>query len=1273
MSSTTTDALTTGTASVTGSLSQSTIASIGGSISDTITSALNSTISSSTTSAASSSSSDVEIPEVATPGSGQDLEGISLVSFLSALTGAIVIFAVQVAIFLLLRNKLARIFKPKTYLVPERERTDSPPVSPWGMINRLLKFKDREIINKCGLDAYFFLRYLQTLLLIFIPVSCLIVPILVPLNYSNGRGQRLLDDSSNSSSISNVTGLDTLAWSNIKPENAGRYDAHLFLAIIVIFWVCGVFFSELRVYIKIRQDYLTTAEHRLRASATTVLVNSIPKKWLSEKALVGLFDVFPGGIRNVWLTRDLTELLEKIKKRDQIHIKLEKAETNLIREAKKKQLKRREKEEKKARKARKEKTMTKDEREQREKLEDEKAQRLAASGGGISSGGTQEIPKDVAGAVEESRHEEAERDRVRRESRRIVPTLGTIGQGMKGGFTKANHGLLGGENFELTNGFMNIGGSSKPIRPGTASSDRRGFHSHKTSNATNYTVDTSSGQQDSRGFGNTVRRVTNLDDMYINENSKWYEFWKPPSGGYASPIPQGTESDEFPLTGPKTQETKSTWKNLNLFAKKELTPADYPEYSNFTEPSDREQDAEWEKWVKNKDRPTFRLPVFEWTPGWLPSLPFVNKKVDTIYWCRKELARLNLEIDEDQKNPDRYPLMSSAFVQFNHQVAAHMACQSVTHHIPKHMAPRDVEISPTDVIWDNMAITWWHEWIRTGVAVVIMLAMIVLWTIPVVWSSSLSTIDALVEAVPWLSFIEENAELRKLANILAGLLPAAFLALFLVLVPFIMDLLAGFKGCKTGAQKAEVVQTYYFIFLFVQVFLVVSVASFAFRSWDDFVDVGSDVAAYPEILATNLPSAANYFFSYMILQAMSTSSGTLLQIGTLFVWYVIARMFDSTARAKWNRNTKLPHVSWGSFFPVYTNFACIALIYAIVAPIICIFAVITFSLLWVAHRYNMLYVTRFDNDTGGVLYPRAINQTFTGLYVMELCLVGLFFLVEDEDGTNVCTPHAITMIVMIILTVIYQYLLNRSFSPLFRYLPITFEDEAVLRDEAFQRAQDQRLGLLSDDEKDDGLDGKSIGGESPISGGGSIELKKLGSKADQADGPYDDDDDDDDDDAKNGQGKFNPVRGIVHASTWAARGAARGGKNLKDMTFGKAETNYKTAASYRRTQRQKDLEAQRAIGEALYGGYHDEIEDLTPDERDTLVRHAFQHYALRSRRPVVWIPRDDMGVSDDEIKRTREFSEHVWISNEGTALDSKVRVVYGRNPPDFSEVDLINL
>jgi hypothetical protein len=379
----------------------------------------------------------------------------------------------------------------------------------------------------------------------------------------------------------------------------------------------------------------------------------------------------------------------------------------------------------------------------------------------------------------------------------------------------------------------------------------------------------------------------------------------------------------------------------------------------------------------------------------------------------------------------------------------------------------------------------------------------------------------------------------------------------------------------------------------------------------------------------------------MILQAMSTSSGTLLQIGTLVMWYVIARILDSTARNKWSRNTKLNQVKWGAFFPIYTNFACIALIYCVIAPLISIFAIITFGLLWFAQRYAMLYVTRFEHDTGGVLYPRAINQTFTGIYFMELCIAGLFFITKDEKGKSACTAHGIVMIVVLILTILYQVLLNYSFSPLFRYLPITFEDEAVLRDEAFQRAQDRRLGLLEEDGLPEETEDEQEKTHQPETAQ-DIEMRKFGSIR----------------------------RPVKQVGTWARDG---GNQIRKLAAVGKSRDKNKKASEYRRQHRQKDVEAQRAIGEALFGGIHDEIEDLTPDERDALVRHAFQHEALRARRPTVWLPRDDLGVSDDEIRRTQEYSENIWISNEGTALDSKVRVVYGRAPPDFSEVDLINL
>ncbi|SPN97561.1 related to PHM7 - similarity to A.thaliana hyp1 protein [Cephalotrichum gorgonifer] len=1259
-------------------------------VSSVVSSVLSSATASSTPSSTSSTrppeSTPTELPE-GSAGSAQGFQGISLKAFLGALVVALIVFAVQIAIFLLLRNKLSRIFKPKTYLVPDRERTDAPPTSPLAMLRALMRFSDREVIDKCGLDAFFFLRYLKTLLVIFVPIAVVVIPILVPLNYVDGRGQEVVADRNATAAAEDVSGLDTLAWGNIKAENTSRYWAHLVLALLVIGWVCLVFFLELRVYVKVRQDYLTSAEHRLRASATTVLVNSIPSKWLSEEALKGLFDVFPGGIRNIWLNRDLNVLLDKIHERTKVHQRLEDAETELIKEAKRRQLKQRKREEKLQRRERREKGPSKEERAQRDKDEDEKAKRMAGSGQGFSSGEHDDVPHEIADVLGEDHDPSHHRHPDSKGGPLGLGGLTKIGQGILGGVGKAGKGFKAfgqdvDDTIETTNGFVALEPANSTKGPTQQSSgqyrtdnrpetsDSYGHHSRAPSTATQ---DTAPMKRETEGepapnFGNTVRKATNLDDMYLKDEVSFWQFWKAPAGGYASPIPQGAEEgDEFPFPN----KDLSTWQRLKmalpfLHADVQGGPVTYPSYWN--ESADKGEEAAsseqrrpeaWEKWLKRKDRPTHRVAKVSWIPDFLAVLPLIGRKVDTIDWCRKELARLNMEIEEDQKHPERYPLMNSAFIQFNHQVSAHMACQSLVHHVPKQMAPREVEISPRDVIWDNMAISWWQAWARGAIVTAIVAGMIAVWSIPVAFTASLGQLDSLVARFHWLEFLDRNAAVKQIAQVVVGVLPALLLSLLLFLVPVILGILAEFKGAKTGSQKTEFVQMYFFVFLFIQVFLIVSITSFFVASVDTlFANLRqlSDVNAILNLLADNLPKAANYFFSYMILQALSTSSGTLLQVGALFTWYIVARILDSTARNKWSRNTKLSDIKWGSFFPVYTNFACIGLIYSVVAPLISIFAVITFGLLWVAQRYSMLYVTRFEHDTGGVLYPRAINQTFTGLYVMELALAGLFFIVRDKDGNNACTSQGIIMLVSLGLTIIYQVLLNRSFGPLFRYLPITFEDEACIRDEVFARAQAQRLGLDESYSDEPGNDGSEMARFS--TNDEDVELKNMSSSRDRADN-------------KAAGSRFAPLNAVRKVGTWAQRD---GSKAIRTMTFqNKDKRRSRGAAEYRRLIREKDIESQRAIGEALFGGYHDEIEDLTPDERDALVRYAFQHEALRARRPTVWIPRDDLGVSDDEIRRTRELSEFVWVSNEGTALDSKVRVVYGRAPPDFSEVDLINL
>jgi hypothetical protein len=217
--------------------------------------------------------------------------------------------------------------QPKTFLVPERERTKPLPPGPWQWLKPIFKRADEEFLQKCGLDAFFLCRYLLVLLRIFVPLALVIFPILVPLNATGGNN---IEANIQGTGRNLTKGLDVITISNIQPKLAQRLWAHCLLAVVVIIWTCYIMFTELRNFIRVRQAYLTSPQHRLRASASTVLVRAVPNKYIDRDELDRLFDVFPGGIRNIWVNRDYSTLTKLIKRRQALAELLEGAETELI-------------------------------------------------------------------------------------------------------------------------------------------------------------------------------------------------------------------------------------------------------------------------------------------------------------------------------------------------------------------------------------------------------------------------------------------------------------------------------------------------------------------------------------------------------------------------------------------------------------------------------------------------------------------------------------------------------------------------------------------------------------------------------------------------------------------------------------------------------------------------------------------------------------------------------------------------------------------------------
>ncbi len=58
---------------------------------------------------------------------------------------------------------------------------------------------------------------------------------------------------------------------------------------------------------------------------------------------------------------------------------------------------------------------------------------------------------------------------------------------------------------------------------------------------------------------------------------------------------------------------------------------------------------------------------------------------------------------------------------------------------------------------------------------------------------------------------------------------------------------------------------------------------------------------------------------------------------------------------------------------IYISNTALGLIYSVIAPLILLFSSITFGLLWVVYRYNLLYIIISRPNVRGLLYLIALN------------------------------------------------------------------------------------------------------------------------------------------------------------------------------------------------------------------------------------------------------------------------------------------------------------
>jgi len=213
------------------------------------------------------------------------------------------------------------------------------------------------------------------------------------------------------------------------------------------------------------------------------------------------------------------------------------------------------------------------------------------------------------------------------------------------------------------------------------------------------------------------------------------------------------------------------------------------------------------------------------------------------------------------------------------------------------------------------------------------------------------------------------------------------------------------------------------------------------------------------------------------------------------------------------------------------------------------------------------YVLSNNIDTQGQAYGRALQQLMTGVYISEICLIGLFAI-------NTAPGPIVLMVIFLVGTIIYHAMMRSALRPLTRYLPdgTEGEEQAALFTTSDHKSYDYATAGV------------------PPSEAQSSKPKKFTAK------------------------KANLFARLFNPSKFKSYSAVR---------------------------------------------------SLVPDfpvPRYTEEEEAFAYYdpALTTPVPRLWIVRDEMGISQREV---RDSSEVVQISDHYAVFNEKNKVVWIRDAP----------
>ncbi|AET41563.1 Spo75p Ecym_8281 [Eremothecium cymbalariae DBVPG len=401
----------------------------------------------------------------------------------------------------------------------------------------------------------------------------------------------------------------------------------------------------------------------------------------------------------------------------------------------------------------------------------------------------------------------------------------------------------------------------------------------------------------------------------------------------------------------------------------------------------------------------------------------------------KEITVYHAEQERPVDSDGRPPLKSKqAVVVFKNALLAHIFDQLLLSDGTSTMKEKILGINPEDIHWKNITVT--NRLVlmfRVALSNFLSVMVIVGWVIPVAFVGLISQIPFIAKLVPVPSWSSNSSSIFDKS--LASIVPVMTLIFLTEGVPFLFRWFGWLKCCRSGSATELDVQKWFFAFLFVHIFLVVTISSGISVIVEKLVN---NPVSIPDLLGTNLPKSSNFFCSFVLIRGMSYFGGNFMQIKNLLFELFYYRWKVFTPRGTFERNTNIQQYQWGSVYPMFSVLACIGIIYCVISPIILLFASFSFALVMFSFKYSIKYQYNPVNksETFGKYYPMALMQLYAGIYFLEICLIGMFTISN-------CYRLSLGMIIVLIFTISAHFQIWSNYKYHLNHIPAQISIESI--------------------------------------------------------------------------------------------------------------------------------------------------------------------------------------------------------------------------------------